>query len=137
MVLAVERQSVRGGALRRIRRQRRGNSFDDLARPGVDHRDRVVVGAGDEQAAILGERHVIGVVADCDASGDMQRVDVDDAYRVTAPVGDVECLAVVAEHQCIRIDLHRNAFQQFAGRTIEDNHVARPGARPAVGGKQQ
>jgi hypothetical protein len=110
LVVAVERQRVRRGAFGRIRRQRGGDALDHLPRLRIDHRHRVVVGAGDEQAAILGKRHVIGIVADCDSPGDTQRIDIHEAYRIAAPVGNVQCLTVVAEHQRVRVHFHRDAL---------------------------
>src|SRR5215831_16633431 len=49
-----------------------------------------------------------------------------DAHGIAAPVGDVERLSVVAEHQGVRVHFDGNPLQELAGPGVEDDHVARP-----------
>ena len=72
LVVAIERQRVGRGALRRVGRQGRGDSLDGLPGLRIDHHHRVVVGAGDEQPPVFRERHVVGIVSDRDPPGDPQ-----------------------------------------------------------------
>ena len=77
--------------------------------------DGVVARAGDEEAAIRSECHVVRTDADRDVTDALVLSEVDDADAAAAPVRDVEVLAVAAEGDRVRMLADRNGLLEQEG----------------------
>ena len=103
----------------------------------IDNVNGVVVGAGDEEASVGGELHVVGIHSDAQRANYFVGRGVDNTDRLACPVGDEETGAVGRKDELVGIDVDGDAGDDLAGLRIEDYDVAGAGASSAIGGIKQ
>ena len=102
LLVGGERERVRRVAGRRVGGERGDERLARQARGGVEHGDRVAVGIGDEEAtAVLAQQHLIRVLLDGPARGDLKGARVDHGDLRLGPQRDVEAVALFIEREAV------------------------------------